>query len=248
MTRVKNSKILFLAVSAMISLVLSSHEGFSGSYMTNVKSGTYIPTEPLGAHNLKTLIIPSSNNDYAFIQSIDRETSVVIGNFKGDKKLITLIKDENSDGKVDLVLHWYPALNNFTRENEPDKYCTAGHFRKMKEEIIQGKYNTDNPFADTLTLMDDVMKDTGNISRSKNGFRVVSMNSDKPAEERVVIYFSSNGINGNDLIFEHNFINLGQNKVKPLVKWIVYCRDSKDAYVKELVGRLYSKVEGVFGK
>ena len=243
---INKSKMYTILISVMLAAIFIVHDGFSDNFISNVAKGTYIPNDPVGTHNLQTLIIPSSNNDYAFFQSIGTRSSIVIGNFKADKKFITLIQDENSDGKVDLVVHWYPETKVYMKEKEPDKYCTADQFKKMKEEIIKGKYNSDNPFSDSLVLLDDILKDSSNISRSNNGYRVVFMTSDKPIQERAIIYLSNNGIKGNDLIFEHNFYAVGPNKIKPIIKWIIYCKDSKDPYLGELVKELYAKVSKNF--
>ena len=86
---------------------------------SNIQKGQYIPKIPVKITDLRSMPIPSTNEDYAFLQSIDRETNIVIGRFGTGTREIILIKDKNSDGIVDLVVRYFVDRKRYRYSSKP---------------------------------------------------------------------------------------------------------------------------------
>ncbi len=236
-------KVLYVFLVLLIfSGIMPAEKLYSDNVYTNIKSGVYIPKELVTAGKLKFLIVPYSNVNYKFYQSIGKVTNIVLGNFNRSAKKITLISDKNSDGVVDIVAHWDPDLKKMELEKFPEKYCSSEKFAAYKKEIIDSKVNLINPEKASLQLLNHLIKDAANISRNKNGYRVVQKDLDAPGRERTVFYLADNGVNGVDLLFQHNYYYAGIKTVKPVIQYPVYCKDSFDPFAKELVKKIIKNI------
>lgn len=208
------------------------------SIQSSIEKGQYIPSDLVTVQNLIRLPIPYSNEDYAFYQSIGKISNIVIGNFKHGERKITLITDKNADGKVDLVADWFIDLERIDIHGNPDKYCSAEKFVKMKENILIGKSESLSPNPEGLSYLKTLLKTTGNITRVRHGFKVFGDDTDQKSKRRVSYYYSNNGVHGVDLAFEVKYYNLGTKRVSPPINFAVYCKNSFDPFTIEMVKKL----------
>jgi hypothetical protein len=204
-----------------------------------IKSGSYIPGDSVTIEGLRLLPVPSTNSNYRVFQSIGNTSNIILGKFDSVPQKITLIQDNNADGRVDAVAHWLVAENKIKKEKDPEKFCSVEKFREYKEGILKG--NSSFEKIETLKLFDFLIKDKTNIRRQKNGFRIVLSDIESRKRERIIYYFSNNGPNGNDLVLEVKYLKRNMSRVNPLISHYVYCKNSKDTYVKEIVSTLLSK-------
>lgn len=229
-------KIIFSSVILFSAIALYSEK--LKPIQLNVRSGVYVPQIQLSLKDLKTLPVPSSNEDYAMMQQIDREMSIVIGAFSGGERKITLIQDKDFDGKADLVAYWLVDQQKFKVEENPDKVYPAEKIKKLKEDIINGSQDEIRPNNEGVDFMRKFFGGSENVKKWRNGFRVVSVDSDNKASERLVFSFSYNKLNGADMVFEVKYRNRGVARVSPIINYGVYCSNTKDPYVIELVKKL----------
>jgi len=206
----------------------------------SIKSGKYIFRERIVLKNLRTLPIPYSNKNYAFLQSLDKECNIVVGSFTKGFRKITLFKDKNVDGKVDQVVHWFVDRKKYKIEPRPGEFCSPEKFKKMKEEIITGKTGSLFPNPEgTEYLMSLLEKGLVKIAKMRNGYLVVMPDQDNMASERIKYSFSDNANRGVDLVFEVRYWNRGSVLESPIIRYSVYCKNSKDGFisgkVKELI-------------
>jgi hypothetical protein len=218
----------------------------------SVKEGQYNGSEIVTGGKLAYLPIPIGREDYAFLQSIGKVTSIVIGYFMEGDRRIVWITDSNGDGTVDDGMIYYPEngktsrIQNFSKEYTPEK------FKKMKQDIISGKSQDLklNPEG-TLYLKKIVEAKSGLVKkvRYRNGFRTFVNDPDDPSTHRVMFYYSNNvkSGGGSDLVFEVFYHNQGTNMVSPVINCNVYCKDSYDPVVIEAVDDLSKFTSTYFG-
>jgi len=199
---------------------------------SNVEKGYYIPKIPLKIKDLRNLPVPSTNEDYAFLQSIDNDCSVVIGKFSTGMREIILIKDRNSDGKVDLVVHWFVDKKRYKYSSRPGSEYSRDKFKAIKQNIINGKKGELNPNKEGTEYIKVLEQDSDRIKRWKNGYRVRLLDADDASSERLNFFFSTSNA-GADLVFEIKYRNQGVMRISPIINYSVYCRESKDAMILE---------------
>jgi hypothetical protein len=204
-----------------------------------IKSGTYIPGDIVSIESLRLLPVPSTNSNYSIFQSIGNISNIILGEFDSVPQKITLIQDNNADGKVDVVAHWLVADKIIKKENAPEKFCSAEKFKEYKESIIRGNSSIEK--VDTLNLFNHLLKDKTNIHRQNNGFRVVLKDIENRERERILYYYSDNGLNGYDLVLEIKYFKINRSNVNPLISHYVYCKRSRDNFVKNFVESLLMK-------
>lgn len=234
-----------------------------GSIQTNIASGNYVPGEIITQQSFQILPIPQTNNDYALYQSIGIVSNVVIGSFESGERTITLIQDRNSDGKVDIVKHWFITLKTLSKEPVPEKYCTAETFRILKESIVNGEGRTvvlggQNYKLGTIPQgiskvrygipgLNVLLKNPANISKSKQGLRARSVDSDDPSSETITYSFSYNNEDGTaDMAFDVKYYYRFNSKVSPIINMFVYCKNSKDPFAIETVKMLMESTKDYF--
>lgn len=234
-------RLRFISVLFIIFFItfLMTINSYSLKMKNAIKSGTYIPGDIFSIESLRFLPVPMTNNNYSIFQSIGNISNIILGRFESVPQKITLIQDTNADGKVDVAVHWLIANKKIQKEKAPEKFCSAEKFREYKKSIVRG--NSSVIKVDTLNLFDHLIKDKTNIHREKNGFRVVLNDIENRKRERIIYYFSDNGINGYDLVLEIKYFKINRSDVNPLISHYVYCKGSKDTYVKDLVNNLLLK-------
>ena len=226
------SAVLFLGLD----LLASSTRGMP--IQSGVASGNYLHTRSLRINDMKSLPVPKTNEDYAFLQSINTECCVVIGKFTKGYREIVLYMDKDVDGKVDYVVHWFVDKKMYKYESEPDKYCPPEKFKKMKADIIMGARGELNPNPEGTQFLERLFENSANIRKYGLGYRVVGLAPDDHTVERVTYYFADHTIRGVDLTFEVKYKNLQLVRESPIINFGVYCKNSQDKFLIETVKKL----------
>jgi hypothetical protein len=239
------------AVLCVIALPAAAEK--KGKIQSAVKEGKYIESDLLSTAKLPYLPIPNTKDDYAFLQSIGKSTSVVVGRFSDGEKQIIFISDMNGDGKVDVSSTYYPDLKKFRNSTQPDKDYPSDRFKKMKEDIIRGAKGELNPNSEGADFVKRIAEKKNNIVmkvRFKNGFRVFVNDADDANLHRGIFYFSDNrkSEGGVDLAFKVEFHNVGPLMVSPIINYGVFCKDSLDASVIDVVTDLSQHTSKFFGE
>lgn len=242
-----------LALAVLCLAVIPASAAKKGNIQTSVKQGKYIETDLLSAAKLPYLPIPNTKEDYAFIQSLGKSTSVVIGRFADGEKQIVLIGDSDGDGKVDISSVYYPDQKKFKNSSQPEKEYSAEAFKKMKQDIILGARGEFNPNAEGSDFVKRMVVKKNNIVvkvRFKNGYRVFINDSDDATMHRAIFYFSDNRKSGGgaDLAFNVAFRNVGPLMISPIINYGVFCKDSEDPVVFETVTELSAQTAKYFGE
>ncbi|MBN2039283.1 MAG: hypothetical protein JW864_04540 [Spirochaetes bacterium] len=215
---------------------------------SQIEKGTYVEQDILNPETIKWLPIPAGTVDYALYQAINNVSSVVLANFKVGERVITLIQDNNADGNVDAVTHWFIDSNRIDKETVPTAFCPAEKFKELKEIIINAKNSTVNlggknfkvsPNSFGLAEMERLLKRSSNVSKYKQGLRIKRTDPDERSLEMLVFSFSYNIQDSTaDLAFKVNYYDRGQTRVSPIINFGVYCSNSKDPFAIETVKKI----------
>ncbi len=233
------SRSISLLFALFLILICMADNSYSAQGKSDIKSGAYIPGDIVSIESLRFLPVPRTNSNYSIFQSIGNTSNIILGRFDSVPQRITLIQDNNADGKVDVVAHWIVADKKIEKEKYPEKICSTEKFREYKESIMGGDSSIEK--FDSLKLFNYLIKDKTNIHRQKNGFRVVLSDIESKKRERIIYYYSDNGINGSDLVLEVKYFRIKRSRINPLITYYVYCKGSSDTFVKDFVNKLLSK-------
>jgi len=210
-------------------------------YQRSVKSGEYIPWLELNSLELGNLPVPESSENYAFLHSHEKTSTIVLGEFLGSEPKITFIRDKNGDGKVDEVVYWNVRQRKRTIVREPESVCTAEQFKTYKQDIINGVRNQVAPNPDGAQYLKRLIERNEVITKIYKlhyGYRIEITDPDDPSLVRATFIFADNGIHGRRLVYQVNYHNRNAVKVRPVITYSVYCKDSFDEQVAEVVKEL----------
>ncbi len=209
---------------------------------TNVKEGVYIQTDRVTVRKMRDLPIPSSSEDYAFLQSIDNVTNIVLGSFSNSENKITLISDENADEVVDYIIHYYTDTKKFTKEPNPSSVYGKEAFIQMKKDIINGtRRGPIVPNNEGLIFLKRLINGKNEaiaVLKTKQGYTVKITDADEKSMTRTRYMYSNNGSRGVDLVFFIAYTNVYETRVQPVIQYSVYCNNSFDPTVKAVVDDL----------
>ena len=238
-------KLLGISVIFMLSLlfiVSAWSRGTRGPIQSNIKHGQYIPKIPVKISDLRNLPVPTTNENYALLQAIDKETNVVLGNFNSGSRELILIKDKNSDGKVDAVVHYYVDRKRYRYSSKPGADYPPEKFKKLKEAVLNGTQGEFFPNKEGIPYIKVLEQDADRIRRWKNGFRVFMLDPDDERFSRISFFFSTSN-RGADLVFEVKYRNQGVAKISPIINFGVYCNGSKDKYINSVTRKLVAEAK-----
>ncbi len=228
------ASIVFITCLIFISGMLFSNS----KIQSNIASGKYEPKINVSIGNMRKLPVPSTYEDYSFLQCIGTECNYVEGKFSANEREILLYKDTNSDGKVDFVVHWFVDKKRPKYEARPEKFCSPAQFKKLKQDLLEGKQGAVSKNLEGIDYLRVIMKNSENVKKWRQGFTVSKHDLDDPTLVRVKYSFSYNQVTGADLVFEVVFRHLGAVKESPVINQYIYCKDSKDPFVVETVKQL----------
>lgn len=219
--------------------------------ISSVKDGVYHESKKITIGDLRLMPVPDSSQDYAFLQCIDNQCVIVVGRFTSGIPEVVMYQDKNADGKVDMIAHWYTNTNRkrYKYESRPGKKCPPEKFKKMKDQIINGKMSTDlRPNTEGVNFLKVLLKRNETISKWKSGFRIVKTDVEHPSLEKVSYMLSDNNIRGVDFIIKVGYRMQGNNYVKPTIQYSVYCSNSKDKFMIETVKGLLKEIAPAYSR
>jgi hypothetical protein len=242
--------------TAMLTLLLVMGVGIfyihgtrAAELRSQIEKGVYIPQELVHKGNLSELPIPRSQENYAFIQAIGRVTNIVIGTFSQGQDQITLISDQDADGKVDILVHWFVANNNTQVIKNPEKQYPPEKFALLKQEILNGERKTMFPNKEGVPYVKRML-DSGlsivEVVKANAGYKILIRDVDDKRKIQMGFYYSNNGNRGVDLAFQVNYYNVRNEQVKPNIQYSVYCKNSFDKDVVKIVNELSAYTAKLF--
>ena len=227
------SKYFCLAAAAVIMLIMPVFSAGLDDLQVN----------KLTVDRMKLFPVTGDSINYIFMQSIDGDTAIVIGDFSGLDKKIVMIVDKNSDNTIDSVYEYYPLTRDLKKRADSQSKFFTNDIAKLKKDIIEGavyKGNyTDN--MKSLRTLESILNSssTNAIFSSVYGFNVKFLETDETHRNSALFSYGKSAA-GYYLQFKTEYYRKDFNTVQnPVLKYSVYCRDSKDSVVKETVENLF---------
>jgi hypothetical protein len=192
---------------------------------------------------MRFLPIPPDYRNYFFLQAINDNTNVLIGDFVAKEKKFCLIIDEKSDEKIDKVIEYMPDTKKYTKEEKP----TTAFFTtlpEVKEKIINGEIFRTNYSYDmtSLPLLKTLLKRGRDIIKTNYGYTVKLYDPDSPQSMMSEFYFAKNPDGRYDLVLTTHYYKIFMTKITPPIACFVYCKNTKDPVVAETVEALLKLV------
>lgn len=206
------------------------------------KSNEFIQTD-ISPDRLQFMPVTEDFRNYFVLQCIGNTVSVLIGDFTGTEKLISLAKDTNGDGKADEVYEYFPEIKKLTTPFKP----TSAFYKNidvLKKEILYGDIFTVNYSYKmySLPLLKAKLKTGRDVYRFKHGYSVKMYDPDAPTTIAGEFFFGKNE-GKYDLIFTTYYYKLYRTKISPPLSYSVYCKDTTDKYIADIVEELLKMVE-----
>ena len=89
---------------------------FAGAY--TFADSVFLQNTQVSKERILIYPVPKDYRNYFFLQAFEDTTSIVIGDFVHDKKIISLIIDRGHDGKPDAVYDYYPQSGKLFNSEE----------------------------------------------------------------------------------------------------------------------------------
>jgi len=214
----------------------------TGAQGTTVKESSFLLKEALIPGIVKMLPVPVDFRNYFVLQAIDDSTSILIGDFSGSEKVISLAVDSNQDGKSDTVSEYYPDSRKSTKPAAPStQFYTS--FDQTRNDIISGTIFANNYSYRMFSIntLKARLKAGKDIYGWSYGYNVKVYDPDNPSTIQGEFFFSKkNGLY--TLIFATYYFKLYKTRVTPPLYYSVFCKDTKDPKIKEVVDQLYELV------
>jgi len=212
-------------------------------FSTSLFAGNFY-IEPISREKLTMFPIPADYRNYFFLQSIDDNTSIIIGDFTGAEKLVAHILDEGSDNTIDQVFDYYPEKNKTKVLKRSNSMFFKNDIAELKRDIIDGKIFRENysykmKSLETLNFKLDQGTD---IYPYGDGYSIKFYDPDASTTIMSEFFFAKK-LGRYDLIFKTNYYKLFRSNIQPPVNFSVYCKNSKDPIVAKIVEDLLTKVK-----
>ena len=197
----------------------------------------------LTVDRMKHFPVPKDNINYVFMQSIDGDTSIVIGDFSGLEKKIVMIVDQKGDNTIDAVFEYFPFTKDLRKRSDSQSRFFTNDIAKLKKDIIEGSVYKGN-YTDnmkSLRLLESILNNPGANTLYPNvyGFNVKFLETDETHKHSALFSYGKNA-GGYYLQFKTEYYRKDFNTVQnPVLKFSVYCRNSNDPVVKETVENLF---------
>lgn len=211
--------------------------------MSDLDAMDDLQTRKITRDRLVHFPVPSDNSNYFFLQVIENQTAVVIGDFSGVQKMIVLIIDKNNDNVVDMVYEYYPLTKDMRKRTDSDSKFFTTDLAKLKKDIIAGTVYRNNFIDDMKSLdsLNNILKagDSKSISSDIYGFSVRLFELEDRNNYSAMFVYGKNS-RGYYLQFRTNFARKSSNTVqKPILNYSVFCKDTNDSVIKETVDELF---------
>lgn len=204
---------------------------------TEFKHG-FMATEVFTKTRMQFLPIPGDFRNYFVIQSIDDNTNILIGDFVGSDKMFSLVMDDGSDGKIDRVIEYFPDSKKFTTPSQPTTKFFSG-LNDFKREVIEGTIFKNNYTykMSSLDLLRSRIEKGRDIFKADYNYNVKIYDPDKPSTVMGEFFFGKR-LGRYDLIFATYYYKIFYTQIAPVISYSVYCKNSKDPVVAEIVESL----------
>ncbi len=201
-----------------------------------------IQVSPLSSAGIKLFPVPEDNKDYFFLQSIGKDTTIVIGDFSALEKMIIMIIDKGGDNTIDEVVEYFPKSKRIKTGKTSASRFFNPDIAQLKKDIINGtvysgRYTDPMKSGDKLQL---ILKqgDSKSVQKNVYGYEAKFYEIDE-TEKFAALYSFGENAEGYYLQFRTDYFRRGYRVVEtPLMKYSVYSRASSDAVVKETVESL----------
>jgi len=202
-----------------------------------------IQVKKLTEDRMKLFPLPADNINYVFMQAIENDTAIIIGDFSGLEKKIIMIVDKNSDNTIDSVFEYYPLKKDLRKRDKSQSKFFTNDIAKLKKDIIEGAVYKGN-YTDSmksLRTLESVLNnpDTNSLYADVYGFNVKFFETDERRNNSALFTYGRNA-GGYYLQFKTEYYRKDANTIqKPVLKYSVYSKDSNDPVVKETVENLF---------
>jgi len=203
-----------------------------------------VQTKKLTQDRITFFPVPSDNINYVFLQSIENDSAIVIGDFSGVEKKIIMITDTNNDNTIDSVIEYFPLTKDLKKRKDSNSKFFAKDIAKLKKDIIEGSVYKGN-YTDSMESFKTLEKilrnsDTNSLNADVYGFNIKSYETDERKKYSAVFSYGKNAA-GYYLQFKTEYYRKDYKTVqKPVLKYSVYCKDTTDPVVKETVEYLFT--------
>ncbi|HOP30605.1 MAG TPA: hypothetical protein P5120_10755 [Spirochaetota bacterium] len=209
-----------------------------------------IQVKKVDADRLKLYPVPHDHRNYFFLQSVDNTTQIIIGDFsKNDKKKIILITLGSDFNTIKSVLEYEPDKRSLRVRKESDSQFFTKDIAKLKKDIITGAlFNISH--ADRMKSYDALemifkKNEATTVLPDTYGFTVKLTEVDETNKPMALFTFGRSET-GYFLQFRTEYYRINaRNTVKPILRYSVYCKDTNDPVVKDLVEELFKIREPV---
>lgn len=203
-----------------------------------------IQVKKLDADRLKLFPVPQDHRNYFFLQSIQDLTQIVIGDFsRSDNKRLILITLGSDFNTIKSVIEYQPDKKSLRLRKESESPFFTRDIARLKKDIITGTLFNDN-HSDKMKSYDALemifkKNDATTVLPDTYGFTVKLTEVDEINKPMALFTFGKSET-GYYLQFrtEYYRINSG-NTVTPILRYSVYCKDTNDPTVRELVEELF---------
>lgn len=202
-----------------------------------------LQTKKLTVDRMKYFPVTPDNKNYIFLQSIESDTAIIIGDFSGVEKKIIMIVDKKSDNTIDTVFEYYPQTKDLKQKSESQSKFFNKDIAKLKKDIIEGSVYRGN-FTDSmksLNTLESILKnpDTRSLYSDVYGFSIKYYEVDELKKNSALFQYGKAAA-GYYLQFKTEYSRKDHTTVqKPVLNYSVFCRDSNDSVVKDTVENLF---------
>ena len=205
--------------------------------------GTAICTEPYTKEKLALLPQTTDYRNYFFLQSIDDSTSVIIGDFTGTDKLVVQILDSRQDNTIEKVIEFFPESKKYRVARSSVSQFFKENIKQLKQDIIEGTIFKEYsyPMLSLNTLRYKLGTGLDIYRAGESGYAVKFIDPDDPSTPMGEFFFRKN-LGRYDLQFKTNFFKVYNRKTVPPLQYSVYCRNTKDPVIAEIVESLLKSV------
>jgi hypothetical protein len=228
-------KIFFSAFASSLIVLGTS---FNAGYATSGES-SFLLKETLTPGVIQMLPVTVDFRNYFILQSIGTSTAILVGDFSGAEKNVFLVTDEKQDGTIDKVYEFLPDVKKVKTPSKPSSPLFST-FAQMRDDIINGTVFNANYSYQMLSLGSLIarIKTGRDVYDWRYGHTVKVFDPDNPSTIMGEYFFSrKDGLY--TLIFATYYYKLFKTKIVPPIYYSVFCRDTKDPKIKEVVDSLY---------
>lgn len=200
-------------------------------------------TKPLTQDQARRLPVPEDNMNYFFLQSIDNDTVIIIGDFTGVNKMIVYILDKGGDNTIDMVVDYYPVYNRAQTGKKSASRFFNEDIAKLKKDIISGAVFRNNytDYMYSLPELDDIVQRWDETSITSDVYGYTAQFREIDERSKVAGYFAyGKKAAGYYLLFKTVYYRTQMIREEhPILTYSVYCKSTNDVVVKETVENLF---------